>query len=221
MELTNAIRERKSIRGFTKKPVSRETLQEVLTLATRAVSAVNAQPWEFYVVTGKVLNAIRADNVECLHNKVPIEMAYSNIDGIYHTRRTDIGKRLLTAMGIAREDRERRDWWLERGFRFFGAPVAIILCMDTALDETSYRLDMGCVTQNICLSAMEFGLGTCVEYQAVAYEQGLRKYLNIPKNKRLVCGIAIGYPDPDFPANHVVSPRENIENITTWCGFSG
>ncbi len=122
-------------------------------------------------------------------------------------------------MDIKREDREMRIWWGERGYRFFDAPVVIYLLMDRSLDETAYRFDMGCVAQNICLAAVERGLGSCVEDQAITYTKGARGILGIPEEKRFVVGIAIGYPDNDFAANHVVSPREEIDSITKWCGF--
>lgn len=219
MELRKAINERRSIRGFKPDPVSQTTLREVLRLATRAVSAVNAQPWEFAVITGDVLDAIAKDNIDCLHSGLLEDMPDEPIEGIYRNRRVTLAKQLFAAMEIARDDRERRSWWEQRGFRFFDAPAAIILYMDSSLNETAFRFDMGCVTQNICLAAMEFGLGTCVEDQAVMYHRGLRKYLNIPQSKRFVCGIAIGYPDWNFPANHVVSAREDVDDVTAWYGF--
>lgn len=219
MELKSAITQRRSIRGFTDKAISKETLTEVLHLATRAVSAVNCQPWEFAVVTGEVLQAIAKDNMDCLEKGIPGNMKGDAEEGIYRTRRVDVAKQLFSAMSIAREDREKRNWWGARGYRFFDAPAVILLFMDRILEGDVYHFDLGCVTQNICLAALEYGLGTCVEYQAVAYERGLRKYLNIPESKEAVCGIAIGYPDPDFPANHVITQRESLENNTAWYGF--
>ena len=219
MELTKAINERKSIRGFKPDPIPQEILQEMLQLATRAVSSVNGQPWELIVITGGLLDAIREDNIDCLRSGVPEDLPEVPIEGIYHDRRIALAKQLFIAMEIPREDRQRRSWWLERGFRFFDAPAAIILLMDTGLDEATFRFDMGCLAQNICLAAMEFGLGTCVADQAITYQRGLRKYLNIPENKRFVSGIAIGYPDWDFPANNVISAREDIDEVVTWYGF--
>ena len=219
MEVKKAITERRSIRGFTDRPVSQEILREVLRLATQAVSAVNAQPWQFLVVTGDVLKSICEDNMDCVRNNLPQDRPFGDLSGIYHTRRVDVAKKLLTAMEIPREDKARRAWWGERGYRFFDAPAAIILCMDEELDECTYRFDMGCVTQNLCLAAWELGLGTCVEYQGVIYERGLRKYLGVPENKRFVCSIAIGYPDPEFPANAVRVGREDVDSVTSWYGF--
>lgn len=220
MELREAINGRRSIRGYTSQPVARETLQKVLKLATRAISGVNCQPWEFVIATGAVLDAIKERNIEMLHNGEPEDRIDPGIPGgSYQERSRTIGKALLGAMNIMREDKEGRVWWGERGYRFFDAPAVIFLLMDEALDETAYRFDMGCVTQNICLAALEQGLGTCVEDQAVTYQKGARELLNIPESKRFVIGIAIGYPDKEFGANNVVSTREDIDQITTWHGF--
>ena len=75
------------------------------------------------------------------------------------------------------------------------------------------------MAQTICFAAMTQGLGTCVENQAITWQAGINKYLDLPENARLAIGIAIGYPDPDFAANHVVTPREDVDNLTTWYGF--
>jgi len=79
--------------------------------------------------------------------------------------------------------------------------------------------DMGCVVQNLCIAAMEYGLGTCVADQPLTYKHVLESQFNIPETEEVVCGIAIGYPDPDFPANHVRTSREDMEKIVKWFGF--
>lgn len=220
MELKDAIYGRKSIRGYKKTPVPQETLREVLTVAARAVSGVNCQPWEFVVVTGAVMDELKARNMELLRGDAPEDRADAVCpDGIYMDRSKTIGRALLGAMNIMREDKEGRRWWAERGYRFFDAPAVIFLMMNTAFDETAYRFDMGCVAQNICLAAMEHGLGTCVADQAITYQSAARELLNIPEDRRFVVGIAIGYPDDTFAANSVVSTREEIDKLTTWHGF--
>ncbi|MCI9176491.1 MAG: nitroreductase [Lachnospiraceae bacterium] len=220
MELKEAIMKRCSVRGYLDKPVSQETIREVLKLAVRAVSGENCQPWEFFVAAGDKLEELKEYNMTALRERFPVDRVDAGVpEGIFKTRSRTVGKALLGAMEIARENREGRNWWGERGYRFFDAPAVIFLLMDESLEETAYRLDMGCVAQNITLAAMEKGLGTCVEDQAVTYQKGARKILGIPENKRFVVGISIGYPDEEFPANHVISEREPVDNITTWCGF--
>ena len=219
MELKQAINERHSVRSFQKKPVSRQTLEQVLTLATRAISANNVQPWEILVVTGDVLDQLREMNLEDMRGNVPTDYDSARPGEPYSTRAKTIGKALFTAMGIEREDREKRAWWGSRGFRFFDAPAAVLLCMDKALGTMNYRFDMGCLTQNICLAAMEYGLGTCVADQAIRYQRGIRQLLHVPESKVMVTGIAIGYPDDTFPANQVISQREPLSSVSTWYGF--
>ena len=219
MQLKEGIQNRKSIRGYLDKPVSQETIQDVLKLATRAVSALNQQPWGITVVTGEPLDKIRKINMDDLEKRVPFDVPEPQYEGEYRNRRVAVAKQLFQAMDIKREDKERRNWWLARGFRFFDAPVMLLLTADIVIDPAVSHLDIGCLVQNICLAAMEFGLGTCVQTQTVMLQRGLREVLQLPENRRPVVGIAMGYPDPEFPANHVVSTREELDKITNWIGF--
>ena len=86
-------------------------------------------------------------------------------------------------------------------------------------EEPIPLIDIGAVMQNICLAALDHGLGTCIEDQGVMYPEVLREFTDIADNRRIVIAIAIGYPDPDFPANRLVSAREPIDSITQWIGF--
>lgn len=79
--------------------------------------------------------------------------------------------------------------------------------------------DIGAAMQNLCLAALNYDLGTCIEDQSVLYPEVLRKHASIPDTKRIVIAIAVGYPDWDFPANELISTRESIEKNTTWLGF--
>ncbi|MBQ2782484.1 MAG: nitroreductase [Oscillospiraceae bacterium] len=217
MELREAILQRRSIRGFLKKGVSRDTLEEVLKLAQRAVSSKNSQPWLVHVVTGDLLQKLGADNVARLRRGEPTVTSEVPLSGVYRQRQVNVGKQLFGVMDIQREDKEKRDAWTERGYRFFDAPAVILVCMEKSLSD-AYRFDLGCFVQNLCVAAMEYGLGTCVEYQAVYYENGLREYLALPEEQIPVVGIAIGYPDPTFPANAVITEREALENFVCWYG---
>lgn len=218
MELKKAINQRRSVRGYKEKAVPRETLEKVLSLATRAVSAQNTQPWEIAVISGDVIKKIADMNVKSYLNGETPDYEEASFEGVYRQRQIGVAKQLFKAMDIAREDKEKRSWWTSRGFGFFGAPAAFIIYMDEELSPLC-KFDIGCLVQNICLSAMEYGLETCVEIQAIMYEKGLREVIKLPENKKLVVGIAIGYPDEDFPANGVKSERAPLEEVTSWYGF--
>ena len=225
MELREAVRRRKSIRQFLPKAVEKETLREVLELAARAPSAENTQPWEFYVLGGDTLDKIRTENVEMVRSSQmpPPEMHHIMVErpkgSIFRQRQVEIGKQLYGLMGIPREDKEKRADWLERGFRYFDAPAAIIIVADKSLPIEGTYLDVGAVMQTICLVALDFGLHTCVENQGITYADVLRKHAGIPETKRLMAAVAIGYADWDFPANKVESVREPIDNVIAWRGI--
>ncbi len=220
MDVQKAILERKSIRGYKNDAVSKEIIEDILKTAIRAPSTVNTQPWEFTVVAGKVLDDIRKENVEnLLSTAKSAEARHSEYQGIYRERQVGIAKQLFKLMEIPREDKKKRQEWAMRGFRFFDAPAAIILSMESSLDCTWAIFDLGCVAQTICLAAFKHGLGTCIETQGVLYPEIIRKHTNMPQEKQIVIGIALGYPNWDFPANKVKSEREDIEAITSWYGF--
>jgi nitroreductase len=108
---------------------------------------------------------------------------------------------------------------VERGFRYFNAPAAIIITADRSLPYPRPLFDMGALTQTICLVALHFNLGTCISNQGIMYPEVLHDLAGIPLSKRVIIAVAIGYPDENFPANEVVSTREPVASITTWHGF--
>lgn len=225
MQLQDVIEHRRSIRGFLDKPVPKEVLGQILTTAVRAPSTKNAQPWHFFVVTDAPLEQLRNANVERFVSSEdpPEEMAHIMVEPekgtVYRDRQVDIGKRLFKALEIRREDKDKRIEWVKRGFRYFDAPAAIILVGDKSRTIEGVYLDAGLVIQSICLAAVDLGLGTCIENQGITYSDVIRDIIQIPDDKRLLAAIAIGYPDWQLPVNQVVSPREDVESVVTWCGI--
>ena len=221
MDIVEAICSRQSIRGYKPTPVTKEALREILDIATRSPSSDNAQTWEITVVTGEVLDNIKWGNVEKFTSGVAPnpDFALNRLEGVYRQREVELAIQLFQLMGITREDRDKRAQWRQRGFRFFDAPAAIILSADSSLSESRILLDAGLITQTICLTALNYDLGTCIGVQGTTYPEVVRKFTNIPTSKRIIASIAIGYPDWDFPANKLESQREPVESITTWCGF--
>lgn len=109
-----------------------------------------------------------------------------------------------------------------RMFRFFDAPNAIIITIDHLDPESSgyyFMFSLGMLTQNIALAAVNSGLGTCIDLAAVLYPEIIRQVVGIPESRKIAIGIAIGYPDWDFPANRVETSRESLSNITSWHGI--
>ncbi|MGI5913004.1 MAG: nitroreductase [Syntrophomonadaceae bacterium] len=219
MDIINAIKSRKSIRGYLPKPVPQDIIREILEAAIRTPSAVNSQPWEMIVVCGEVLENIKRDNVKNFLSEIPLE-EHSAYPGIYKQRRVELAKDIFKLLDIKREDREKRKEWTLRGFRFYDAPAAIILLTDKVLGPYTWAVyDIGAISQTICLAAMQYGLGTCIEEQGIVYKDVIRKHTGISEAKEIIMGIALGYPDMSFPANQLVSRRASVDEVTTWLGF--
>jgi nitroreductase len=222
MDIIEAIKQRKSVRGFKSNPVSKEIIEQILDIARWAPSAKNGQPWEFAVITGDVLENIKKTNVDFFRSRKELQPECGITDWSSNARRKrqiDLAKQLFQAMNISKEEKEKISKWSERGFRYFDAPAAIIVLIDRALTGSIPMLDIGSVMQTICLAAMQYGVGTCIEVQGVVYPEALRKFAGIPESKRIAASIAIGYPDWDFPANNIRSAREPLEDMITWYGF--
>lgn len=223
MDIIDAIRKRKSIRGYKPDPVPKAVIMEILECAARAPSGVNNQPWEFFVVTGDPLNKIRQKSVERFKAGESPHSEHHVISWTkgtaYWTRQVELAAHIFQVMGIQREDKLKRAEWMERGLSYFYAPAAIIVCVDRVLSEAGPLLDLGAAMQNICLAALHHGLGTCIQDQGVMYPEVVREYAGIPESKRLIIAISIGFPDNQDIANTIASAREPVENLTTWIGF--
>jgi nitroreductase len=221
MDVIEAIRRRHSVRVFKSDNVPRQTLREVLDAAVRSPSAMNTQPWQFAVVTGKTLAAMKDRNIALLKSGVEQspDFPIPAFHGVYRRRQVEVYSRLLGMMRIAFEDRERRDQWLRHGFRFFEASAVIIIYADAELDVARTQFDIGLVTQSICLAALGYGLGSCVCLHAVSYPDMLRDVLGIGDDKKIAVGVALGYGEPEHPANRFTSSRESVRDIVRWYGF--
>jgi nitroreductase len=218
MELKGAIRKRQSVRAFKPDPVPRDILVKIMEDAILAPSWGNTQPWEFTIVGGDTAKRLAEELSNNQANKVPynpdIGMPEQWPDSNMNRYR-EVGKGLFETLSIEREDRIKRDQHYVNMFRFFGAPNVIYIYIDKELGTYSV-LDVGIITQNISLLATDYSLGTCIEAAAARYPDIVRKHLNIPNSKKLVLGIAIGYPDWDSPYNKFRTRRENLDALVKW-----
>lgn len=223
MDVVEAITTRKSVRDFKSDPVSREIIEKILRIASRAPSAMNTQPWEFIVLANNVLDSVRREVLKKVRAQEKPHSEHSVVgwprESVYRQRQVELAKEIFRLMDIGREDADKRSAWIERGFLYFNAPAVIVICVDRQLEKGTPIFDIGAVTQNICLVALQCGLGTCIEDQGVMYPEVLRKYCEIPDSKQIVIAVAIGYPNVDFPANRLETSREPVDAITTWCGL--
>jgi nitroreductase len=214
---------RRSIRGYKTDPIPREILEEIIHIAKQAPSSMNTQPGHFHVLTGEPLERIRKGNTEKM-------MAGSSVDreiklnhgyeGPHRERQIEIAVQLFEAMGIARDDKERRMDWVMRGFRQFDAPVSIVITVDKALaDDTIAHFDCGAATYGLVLAAWSKGIGSVINGQGIMQSSVVRENANIPEDQVIMTCVAMGYPDETFVANDVKSRRTPNDKVASFIGF--
>ncbi len=223
MDVIEAILERRSIRSFTSDPLPKETLRKIMEAATHAPSSSNTQPWEIFVVGGRVLGRIRQAYSDRFKKDVP---GKSEVRGAGREQLSAAMLERITQMRAERSKLEGLDPQspegvrlnTERGARFFGAPVVVILCMNRTLSIFS-TYDLGLLTQNILLAAQNFGVGSIIAGAIVSHPDILRKELAIPDDLLIVEGIALGYPDKQSIINTYRSSRRPIQEVVTFNGL--
>jgi len=219
MELGTAVRERRSIRKFKPTDVPEKLITEILNEARWSPSWGNTQSWEFYILTGPTLAKFKEMNIE---KPIAGEAPSPDVQmpeiwpAAMKARYAELGKVLLTAIGVKREDKESRDKYLLDMLLLFGAPCLILACVSRDNVVEYPMLDIGLISQTICLLAHDKGLGTCLMASAVRYPAAIREIAMIPDDKIIILGIALGYPDPDFPLNHIDRKRAEITEFVHW-----
>lgn len=214
---------RRSIRGYKPDPVPREILEEIIHIAKQAPSSMNTQPWHFHVLTGEPLERIRKGNTEkmiagsSVDREIKLNHGY---EGPHRERQVEIAVQLFEAMGIARDDKERRMDWVMRGFRQFDAPVSIVITVDKALaDDTIAHFDCGAATYGLVLAAWAKGIGSVINGQGIMQSSVVRENANIPEDQVIMTCVAMGYPDHSFVANDVKSRRSPNDKVASFIGF--
>ena len=207
-DFEEVVKERRSTRLFLRdKPVPRELLDEALSLAMRAPSNSNVQPWRVFVASGPRRDRL----VEALLEEASVELPITTgLPETFLPQRQELGALVYGSMGIARHDAEARRLAQLRNWEFFRAPVGALVCMHRDLGLVD-ALGVGMFLQTFVLALTERGLGSCVQVSIAAYPETLRAHLGIPDELTVLCGMSIGYPDPAFPGNRLAVPRNPVE----------
>ena len=217
------VRGRRSIRGFLDKPVPKQLVAEILEVAMRAPSSYNNQCWNFSVVTGAPLDAIRRGNTEGILAGKPDSREFRRFDGgadMHRARQIEVAKQLFGAMGIARDDRDGRQDWVLRGFRQFDAPVSIVITYDRSIHGSDIApFDCGGVVNCLVNAAWSRGLGCVINSQGIMQSPVVRAEAGIPEDQVIQTCVALGWPDENFPANAVVSQRKPVDEAAVFVGF--
>ena len=219
-----AITSRRSLRAFLPTPVPQDTIEAILTVAARAPSGTNTQPWQVTVLTGdakaRLSAAIRAahDDPEerARHTE---EYAYYPTEWVspYVDRRRKVGWDLYALLGIGKADKQRMHEQHKRNYRFFDAPVGLIFTIDRVMRQGSW-LDYGMFLQSVMVAARGHGLDTCPQAAFTQFHALIADELKLPPTEMVVCGMSLGHADPAAVENSFVTEREPTAGFVQFHG---
>ncbi len=214
-----AIASRRSIRAFLPKPVAREDIEAILSVASRAPSGTNIQPWKVTVLTGeplsrlseKILVAHDDPDAHAMHKE---EYAYypTKWESPYVDRRRKIGWDLYSLLGIGRSDKDRMHAQHGRNYAFFDAPVGLMFRIDRILELGSW-LDYGMFIEAVMVAARGRGLDTCPQAAFNKFHRIIAEHIAMPETETLVCGMSLGYADLTKIENTLTTEREPLANF--------
>jgi nitroreductase len=221
-DFSDILARRRSVRAFTKDPIDRPTLEKICQAARRAPSGANLQPGKFHVLTGAPLAAISARLDRANTENTPIDLAYSYFPEMMSPalkdRQRKAGYALYEALGIARRDVTGRRAQFAQNYRFFDAPVGVIVTIDRDMGKGCF-MDLGMAIMTFLLAAEDAGLGATGIGALANYGGIVHDHLNLPAGELVVCGIAVGVADQSATVNQFRTERLSLEEFTTFRGF--
>jgi nitroreductase len=219
-DVFSAARTRRSIRAYLKDPVPPAMLREIVALGRHAPSGSNIQPWRVHVLTGATLKRVggaiqQAFLTDAPGHKRDYDYYTDPVYEPYLARRRQCGWGLYGLLGIGRGDHEKSRAYRATNYDFFGAPAGLIFTIERGLEKGSW-LDYGMFLQTIMLAARARGLHTCPEAAIASYPDIVRRELGIASEWVVICGMALGYADPDALINTFQPPRIGLDEYATF-----
>jgi hypothetical protein len=177
-------------------------------------------------LTGEVLDKynhfliekVRSGEIWRPHPEPDTDMFAVPAKGPYAKRQGEFFKQVLDLLE-PEEGKTKMQKWGEQSVSGYDAPARIIIVADKSASGW-FIFDIGLITQTIALAAQEYGLGTCLMGDALGFPEEVRGIANSPESKRVIIGIAIGYPDWDNSLNSLRTERQPIEELVTWRGMA-
>ena len=219
MDVVEALKRRKSTRAFLQRSVEKAVIEQILAAARHAPSGANTQPWQVAVVSGERKRQLQLRIEQAFRDGMTGKMDYlyypTEWTEPYRSRRSECGLQLYNALCIERQDKQRRSEQWAANYRAFDAPVALFFFMEAGLQTGSF-MDYGMFLQSLMLAAVEQGLATCPQAALAEYPAIVKQALGYPDNSILICGMALGYEDPDASVNQYRTGRQEVAAFTRW-----
>lgn len=217
--ITQIIEQRRSVRGFLATPVPDDTLRSIFSLAQRTPSNCNTQPWITHVVSGERLETLRQRMPEnTMAGKMTLDYPYSGkYDGVYKERQYDAAAQMYNAVGIGREEKQKRMEVFMRNYHFFNAPHVAFLFLPEPFSIRE-AADVGMYAQTLMLTLTAFGLGSCPQTSLGFHADLVREVLDVDPVNKLLFGISFGYEDKNDPINNTRMGRAALDDVTFFHG---
>ncbi len=214
-----AIASRRSIRAFLPDPVAREDIEAILSVASRAPSGTNIQPWKVTVLTGESLSRL-SEKILAAHDDPAASAEHKEEYPYYPTkwaspyieRRRKIGWDLYTLLGIGREDKPAMHAQHGRNYAFFDAPVGLMFTIDRVLELGSW-LDYGMFLEAVMVAARGRGLDTCPQAAFNKWHRIIGEHIGMAETESFVCGMSLGYADLTKVENTLITEREPLDRF--------
>lgn len=212
MSLAQALRSRRSVRGYRPDRVPQQVMDDIFSLAQLAPSNCNIQPWKVYVASGATRDELRQRMVDKVSQGVlpqPDFESLPNFEGVYRQRQVACAVELYKSMDIARDDKAGRMWANLRNFELFDAPHVAFIGMERSFGVT-VALDVGMYIQSLMLLMTSHGVGSCAQGSMRYYPDDVREVFGIPDSTAILVGISFGYEDESVAANKTRVGREPV-----------
>jgi nitroreductase len=131
----------------------------------------------------------------------------------YQSRRRKVGWDLYGLLGIGRAEKSRMHAQHARNFRFFDAPVGLIFTIDRVMEQGSW-LDYGMFLEAVMVAARGRGLDTCPQAAFTQFHRIIAQHLALADEEMVVCGMSLGYADPNAAENALVTERAPVAEFT-------
>lgn len=206
---------RRSKRAYLPTPVSDALLRQLLQQARQAPSGANLQPGCFHALQGQARAGLSAALLQAYQAGAQEAEDYDYfpmpLPSALKRRQVAAARALYGAVGIAREDQAGRHAQFAQNFRFFDAPVALVVTIDQAWGKGGY-LDLGMALYGLMLAAQAQGLASCAIGALASYPGLIRQHLGLDAQQHVVCGLALGYADPAAAVNTTVTERAPLDD---------
>ncbi len=219
MRVADAVKVRRSIRGFKPDPVPDALLREILEAARHAPSNCNTQPWHLTVVSGEARQRLEEAMIgEILGGKAPspaFKPGDAELTGVYKERQYACAMGYYGTMGIERHEKDKRQALMLKNWEFFGAPHVAFLSMPASMGVVN-AVDIGIYLQTLMLLLVDYGLASIPQGALAFYPDPLLEIAQLPEGHAIICGLSFGYEAPDEQINKVTMDRAPLEDTVSF-----